>query len=196
MEFLLLWATYLAIMYTDLERGIGAGIVMATLYFAYSYAQACCCAPLLSQHITDTLDRHASRSWVVGRSSMAYVPHVFCADPVMSSQGGKVHCTGCHAPNTSMHVTGWTCPFPRCLRLLIMGACAQTCLFSSVQAPSAKQLRLPMHAGDGANVHGAADAERGAASSERAQDPGPLLLAPGRHFALRLHLLRLFCLNL
>lgn len=41
MEFLLLWATYLAIMYTDLERGIGAGIVMATLYFAYSYAQAC-----------------------------------------------------------------------------------------------------------------------------------------------------------
>ncbi|BDA44720.1 Uncharacterized protein C24H6.11c [Coccomyxa sp. Obi] len=39
MEFLLLWATYLAIMYTDLERGIGAGIVMATLYFAYSYAQ-------------------------------------------------------------------------------------------------------------------------------------------------------------
>ncbi len=40
MEFLLLWATYLAIMYTDLERGIGAGIVMATLYFAYSYAQA------------------------------------------------------------------------------------------------------------------------------------------------------------
>ena len=40
MEFVLLWATYLAIMYTDLERGIGAGVVMATLYFAYSYAQA------------------------------------------------------------------------------------------------------------------------------------------------------------
>ena len=38
-EFALLWATYLAIMYSDLERGIGAGIVMATLYFAYSYAQ-------------------------------------------------------------------------------------------------------------------------------------------------------------
>ena len=42
MEFALLWATYLAIMYTDLERGIGAGIVMATLYFAYSYAQVRC----------------------------------------------------------------------------------------------------------------------------------------------------------
>jgi MFS superfamily sulfate permease-like transporter len=39
MEYVLLWATYLAIMYSDLERGIGAGIVMATLYFAYSYAQ-------------------------------------------------------------------------------------------------------------------------------------------------------------
>ena len=40
MEYVLLWATYLAIMYSDLESGIGAGIVMATLYFAYSYAQA------------------------------------------------------------------------------------------------------------------------------------------------------------
>ena len=57
MEFALLWATYLAIMYSDLERGIGAGIVMATLYFAYSYAQVgraglfslpfCSLAPLL-----------------------------------------------------------------------------------------------------------------------------------------------------
>jgi SulP family sulfate permease len=46
MEFVLLWATYLAIMYTDLERGIGAGIVMATLYFAYSYAQVCSLDPL------------------------------------------------------------------------------------------------------------------------------------------------------
>lgn len=63
MEFLLLWATYLAIMYTDLERGIGAGIVMATLYFAYSYAQAC--YPR-SQHVYDTLDRCACQSWVAG----------------------------------------------------------------------------------------------------------------------------------
>ena len=39
MEYVLLWLTYLAIMYSDLESGIGAGIVMATLYFAYSYAQ-------------------------------------------------------------------------------------------------------------------------------------------------------------
>lgn len=40
MEFVLLWATFVAIMLTDLERGIGIGIVMAVLYFAYSYAQA------------------------------------------------------------------------------------------------------------------------------------------------------------
>jgi len=40
MEFLLLWATFIAIMLTDLERGIGIGIIMAVLYFAYSYAQA------------------------------------------------------------------------------------------------------------------------------------------------------------
>lgn len=40
MEFVLLWATFVAIMLTDLERGIGIGIIMAVLYFAYSYAQA------------------------------------------------------------------------------------------------------------------------------------------------------------
>ncbi len=40
MEFLLLWATFVAIMLTDLERGIGIGIIMAVLFFAYSYAQA------------------------------------------------------------------------------------------------------------------------------------------------------------
>ena len=40
MEFVLLWATFVAIMLTDLEQGIGIGIVMAVLYFAYSYAQA------------------------------------------------------------------------------------------------------------------------------------------------------------
>ena len=40
MEFVLLWATFVAIMLTDLEKGIGIGIIMAVLYFAYSYAQA------------------------------------------------------------------------------------------------------------------------------------------------------------
>ena len=38
-EFLLLWATYLAIMFTNLEAGIGIGIVLATMYFAFSYAR-------------------------------------------------------------------------------------------------------------------------------------------------------------
>ena len=38
-EYVLLWVTFLAIMYAGLEAGIGAGIVMATLYFTYEYAQ-------------------------------------------------------------------------------------------------------------------------------------------------------------
>lgn len=46
-EFVLLWGTYLAIMYAGLEAGIGAGIVFATLYFAFVYARvrrpAQCC---------------------------------------------------------------------------------------------------------------------------------------------------------
>lgn len=54
-EFVLLWATYLAIMYTDLERGIGAGIVMATLYFAYSYAKARALAKCTPKRYTQTL---------------------------------------------------------------------------------------------------------------------------------------------
>ena len=43
-EFVLLWATFVAIMLTDLERGILIGIIMAVLYFAYSYAQASQCS--------------------------------------------------------------------------------------------------------------------------------------------------------
>ncbi|GLI60655.1 hypothetical protein VaNZ11_002855 [Volvox africanus] len=39
-EYVLLWATFLSIMNTGLELGIAAGIVMATLYFAYQYAQS------------------------------------------------------------------------------------------------------------------------------------------------------------
>lgn len=39
MEFGLLWGTYLAIMFTDLETGIGIGIVLATFFFAISYAR-------------------------------------------------------------------------------------------------------------------------------------------------------------
>ena len=38
-EYLLLWATYVAIMGYGLEGGIGIGIIAATLYFAWSYAQ-------------------------------------------------------------------------------------------------------------------------------------------------------------
>ena len=39
MEFILLWASFLIIMATDLQRGILIGIVLAVLYFAWSYAQ-------------------------------------------------------------------------------------------------------------------------------------------------------------
>jgi MFS superfamily sulfate permease-like transporter len=39
-EYVLLWAAFSAIMQFGLEIGIGAGIVMATLYFAYAYAKA------------------------------------------------------------------------------------------------------------------------------------------------------------
>ena len=34
-EFVLLWATYLAVMYGGLQAGIGTGIVFSTLYFDY-----------------------------------------------------------------------------------------------------------------------------------------------------------------
>ena len=51
MEFVLLWATFVAIMLTDLERGIGIGIIMAVLYFAYSYAQAGIFSPA-APHVT------------------------------------------------------------------------------------------------------------------------------------------------
>ena len=43
-EFILLWASFLIIMATDLQRGILIGIVLAVLYFAWSYAQARSCA--------------------------------------------------------------------------------------------------------------------------------------------------------
>ena len=36
---MLLWATYLAVMYGGLQAGIGIGIVFCTLYFAFSYAR-------------------------------------------------------------------------------------------------------------------------------------------------------------
>ena len=39
MEFILLWASFLIITATDLQRGILIGIVLAVLYFAWSYAQ-------------------------------------------------------------------------------------------------------------------------------------------------------------
>ncbi|GLC59516.1 hypothetical protein PLESTB_001495700 [Pleodorina starrii] len=39
-EYVLLWLTFIAIMDLGLELGISAGIVMATLYFAYRYAQS------------------------------------------------------------------------------------------------------------------------------------------------------------
>ena len=37
-EYALLWLTFVAIMYAGLEAGIGMGIIMATLYFAYEYS--------------------------------------------------------------------------------------------------------------------------------------------------------------
>ena len=41
-EFVLLWATYLAVMWGGLQAGIGAGIVLSTLYFAWAYARVRC----------------------------------------------------------------------------------------------------------------------------------------------------------
>ena len=41
-EFVLLWATYLAVMWGGLQAGIGAGIVLSTLYFAWAYARVSC----------------------------------------------------------------------------------------------------------------------------------------------------------
>ena len=38
-EYCLLWATFGAIMQWGLEAGIAAGIVLATLYFAWAYAK-------------------------------------------------------------------------------------------------------------------------------------------------------------
>ena len=38
-EFILLWMTFVAIIYTDLETGIFAGVVFSVFYFAYSYAK-------------------------------------------------------------------------------------------------------------------------------------------------------------
>lgn len=38
-EYVLLWASFLAIVNVGLELGIAGGIVMATLYFAFMYAQ-------------------------------------------------------------------------------------------------------------------------------------------------------------
>ncbi len=38
-EFVLLWMTFLAIIYTDLERGIAAGVIFSVFYFAFSYAK-------------------------------------------------------------------------------------------------------------------------------------------------------------
>ena len=46
-EFVLLWATYLAVMYGGLQAGIGAGIVFSTLYFAWAYARV---RPQLARH--------------------------------------------------------------------------------------------------------------------------------------------------
>ncbi len=45
-EFILLWCTYLAIMFTNLEAGILIGIILATMYFAFSYARVCFAALL------------------------------------------------------------------------------------------------------------------------------------------------------
>ncbi|MEW5305292.1 MAG: hypothetical protein WDW36_007844 [Sanguina aurantia] len=39
-EYILLWFTFAAIMYTGLEVGIAAGLVLACFYFAYQYAQS------------------------------------------------------------------------------------------------------------------------------------------------------------
>lgn len=39
-EYLLLWASFGVIMQLGLEMGIGAGIVMAALYFSYAYAKS------------------------------------------------------------------------------------------------------------------------------------------------------------
>ena len=43
-EYILLWATFIAIMWLGLEAGIGIGIVFATLYFTFEYAQVGVCS--------------------------------------------------------------------------------------------------------------------------------------------------------
>lgn len=48
-EFILLWMTFVAIIYTDLETGIFAGVVFSVFYFAYSYAKVHC-GYILSVH--------------------------------------------------------------------------------------------------------------------------------------------------
>ena len=40
-EFVLLWMTFLAIIYTDLETGIAAGVIFSVFYFAYCYSVVC-----------------------------------------------------------------------------------------------------------------------------------------------------------
>lgn len=45
-EYLLLWATFLVVLQLGLQQGIGIGVVLATLYFAYMYARSQVCHAL------------------------------------------------------------------------------------------------------------------------------------------------------
>ena len=40
-EFVLLWMTFLAIIYSDLQTGILAGVIFSVVYFAYRYSVVC-----------------------------------------------------------------------------------------------------------------------------------------------------------
>ena len=60
-EFVLLWATYLAIMFTSLEAGIGIGIILATFYFAFSYARVT--PPARSAALLNRLFKQSCSPW-------------------------------------------------------------------------------------------------------------------------------------
>lgn len=59
-EYVLLWGTYISIMLTDLEAGIGIGIILSTLYFTFSYAKARAMSPRFPRQAV-----HAKQEYLV-----------------------------------------------------------------------------------------------------------------------------------
>ena len=76
-EYVLLWGTYISIMLTDLEAGIGIGIILSTLYFTFSYAKARATTDFL--HFLPRLFKHdITKSGVCGiYTAHLYTTHIF-----------------------------------------------------------------------------------------------------------------------